>query len=327
MKHKNTSDIFIALAVVLSSLVLLAALFYAVVGFPVGAGRALYVDMPSITGLRVHSQVRYAGNPVGRITGIRTLDWQERTNPDCPIRLEIQVTEDLPALKVDSYASITADTILAEKFLDIAPGTASAAPLAQGQPIPAAPGTQIGDLLATGSRLLADLGALAAELRSDYPDFRSSLSGMFSSLDEVTTDAGSLMNNAQGLLTHAGGVLRNGDAAAGDLRALLAKADSLAGDADALVLKTDAVVGRADELLTGLDQLVSGQEGRWDQTLGDLRVTLQNLKVTSTYLKIFSDRVSREPWRLVWGTRRQVEIPTPEEILRTREEAVVPAGE
>lgn len=318
MKTKNTSDILVALAVVASSIVLLVALFYAVVGFQLGSGKTLYVDMPSITGLRVHSQVRYAGNPVGRIIGIRTLDWNERRNPECPIRLEVLVENDLPELKADSYASITADTILAEKFLDIAPGSVDAPLLAEGAPIPAAPGAQIGDLLATGSRLLADLGALAAELRSDYPDFRTSLSGVFSALNDVSDDAGKLLGQAETLFAQADGLLKTGDAAADELRALLAKADALAGDADKLVVKTDAVVGRTDALLSRIDDLVAGQDGKWDETISDLRVTLQNLKVTSTYLKIFSDRVSREPWRLVWGTRRVQEIPTPEEILRNR---------
>jgi ABC-type transporter Mla subunit MlaD len=327
LKQKNKTDILIALSVVLSSIVLLGALFFAVLGFPVGTGRLLNVDMPSITGLRVHSQVRYAGNPVGRITGIRTLGWEERGREGYPIRLDIQVNADLPELKEDSYASISADTILAEKFLDIAPGTERSMPLAAGAPIPAAPGTQMGDLLATGARLLGDIGALAAELRSDYPDFRSSLGGIFSSLNEVTDEAGLLMGKAESLFLEAGGVLETGDAAAGELRELLAKADALAGDADKLVSRTDAVVGRTDELLSRIDGLVAGQDGKWAETAGDLRVTLQNLKVTSTYLKIFSDRVSREPWRLVWGTRRTQEIPTPEEILRSRAPLPVPDGD
>jgi ABC-type transporter Mla subunit MlaD len=317
VKQKNTSDVVIALAVVLSSLVLLAALFYAVVGFPAATGRQLHVDMPSITGLRVHSQVRYAGNPVGRITGIRTLSWEERSNPAYPIRLEVQVENDLPELKVDSFASITSDTILAEKFLDISPGTESATALAEGQPIPAAPGAQVGDLLATGSRLLSDLAGLAAELRTDYPELRSSLAGVFSSLNDVSGEAGVLLENAGALLGQTDALVQKGDSAADELRALLAKADVLAGDAGALVEKTDAVVLQTDELLSRLDTLVAGQDGKWDQTISDLRVTLQNLKVTSAYLKIFSDRVGREPWRLVWGTRRNPEIPTPEEILKT----------
>jgi len=327
MKQKRSFDVLIALSVVLSSLVLLGALLFAVTGFPVGTGTRLAVDMPSITGLRVHSQVRYAGNAVGRIVGIRTLDWQERTNPEYPIRLEIILSGELPELKTDSYASIAADTILAEKFLNIAPGTPTAPPLAAGSPIPAAPGQQVGDLLASGSRLLSDLGSLVAELRSDYPQFRSSLAGVFTSADELTADAGALLEKASALFVQAGGVLESGDAAAGELQNLLAKADGLAGEANLLVQKTDGVVGRADLLLGRLDELVAGQDGKWDQTVTDLRVTLQNLKVTSAYLKIFSDRVSREPWRLVWGTRRSFDVPTPEEILKTPKRPAPPAGD
>lgn len=324
MKKNTSSDLLIALTVVLTSAVLLAALYFSLTGTSLSRGPEITIDLPSATGLRPHSQVRYAGNPAGHITSIRTLPWAERSQPEYAIRVVAQLRAPLPALKVDSYATISSDTILAEKFLDIAPGTESAPDLASGQPVPSAPGGNAGDLMAEGGRLLADLRAAVREVRADYPMLRDRLTGTFDQVDKLMDEANALLPKAHGVLAETQVLVGQGhDVASGlqkvtpELVTITQNAESLVKRLDSLVTTTNGLVSRLDKTVEGVAGIAggAGSGGEVVQSLGHLRTSLENLKITSTYLKIFSEEISRQPWRLIWGTRKRPEIPTPEEIL------------
>ena len=315
MKKQTPYNLFVALTVVLTSAVLLGALYFTLSGAGLGRGPTLIIDLPSVTGLRPHSQVRYAGNPVGRIVSIETLPWEQRSQPDFPIRLTARLENDLPTLKTDSYAVISADTVLAEKFLDISPGTASAPPLPEGQPVPAAPGGSMGDLMAEGGRLLADLRAMVAEVRRDYPGLRDRLTGTMESADSLLGEAAVLIDQAEGVLTQTSALITQGQKVATSLESAGPRVESLATEAEQLVRRLDAVAATADNLVGRMDRTLQGSSGGMDRSLGHLRSSLENLKVTSTYLKLFSEEISRQPWRLIWGNRRRPELPEPEEIL------------
>src|SRR5258708_20572619 len=76
---KNLSDYFVALSVIACSIVLLAALTFALSGYRLKKpARTLQIQYEDVTGIKVHSEVRYAGAPAGRVIAMRHLTSAER---------------------------------------------------------------------------------------------------------------------------------------------------------------------------------------------------------------------------------------------------------
>ena len=119
------SEFLIAVSVIVSSLVMLGALSLAISGVHFDRPKkVLTVDLPSAVGLTQEAAVRYAGTPVGKIRSMRPLNDEERsqTSPGCAIRLVLDIHQHLPTLRVGTTASIAADTVLGEKYLNLEPG-------------------------------------------------------------------------------------------------------------------------------------------------------------------------------------------------------------
>src|SRR3979490_2343453 len=71
---KNFSDYFVALSVIICSIVLLGALTFALSGYRLKKpARTLQIQYEDVTGTQVHSEVRYAGAPAGRVIAVRHL--------------------------------------------------------------------------------------------------------------------------------------------------------------------------------------------------------------------------------------------------------------
>src|SRR5437868_955785 len=72
---RNFSDYIVALAVIACSLVLLGALTIALSGYRLKKpARTLQIDYEDVTGIKLHSEVRYAGAPAGRVIAMRNLN-------------------------------------------------------------------------------------------------------------------------------------------------------------------------------------------------------------------------------------------------------------
>src|SRR3954462_12182462 len=99
---RNVSDYIVALAVIVCSLVLLAALTIALSGFRLKkAERTLQIDYEDVTGIKLHSEVRYAGAPAGRVIAMRHLTASERNasaNKRDAVRVTVTLDEKLPPL-------------------------------------------------------------------------------------------------------------------------------------------------------------------------------------------------------------------------------------
>ena len=115
------TDFLVAALVIVCSVVMLVALTIAISGTHLTAPKAtLTIDLPSAVGLDKQAEVRYAGANVGRIRTVRPLTDEERekVSPDCAIRVVADIHHHLPQLRVGTTASITADTVLGEKYLN-----------------------------------------------------------------------------------------------------------------------------------------------------------------------------------------------------------------
>src|SRR6266498_2320690 len=121
---RNLSDYFVAISVILCSLVLLGALTFALSGYRLKKPkRTLQINYEDVTGIKVNSEVRYAGAPAGRVIAMRHLTAKEREaspNKKDAVRVTVSVDEDIPPLPTDVIATLSSDTLLenANKLLD-----------------------------------------------------------------------------------------------------------------------------------------------------------------------------------------------------------------
>src|SRR5437879_6734269 len=77
---RNLSDYIVAISVIACSIILLGALTIALSGYRLKKPtRTLQINYEDVTGITVHSEVRYAGAPAGRVIAMRHLTAAERT--------------------------------------------------------------------------------------------------------------------------------------------------------------------------------------------------------------------------------------------------------
>src|SRR5712692_1773227 len=106
---KNLSDYIVALSVIACSIVLLAALTFALSGYRLRKpARTLQINYEDVTGIKVHSEVRYAGAPAGRVIAMRHLTAAERTaaaNKKDAVCVTVSLDDGIPPLPTDITAT------------------------------------------------------------------------------------------------------------------------------------------------------------------------------------------------------------------------------
>ena len=99
---RNVSDYLVALFVITCSIVLLAALTLALSGYHLKKPtRTLQINYEDVTGVKVNSEVRYAGAPAGRVIAMRHLTAQEReatANKKDAVRVTVSLDDGIPPL-------------------------------------------------------------------------------------------------------------------------------------------------------------------------------------------------------------------------------------
>ena len=166
---KVRSDILIAVAVVLCSLVLLGALSLAISGTDLNRPKGLLtIDLPNAVGLDRQAQVRYAGTIAGRIRSLRPLTDEERTkeSPGCSIRVVVEIRHPLPILRVGTTATVISDTVLAEKYLNLTPGPVNNPALPPGTILYAKHSANLDEVMASGKELLDGVNTLLTKNES-----------------------------------------------------------------------------------------------------------------------------------------------------------------
>jgi ABC-type transporter Mla subunit MlaD len=200
MKQTKLSDVLITLAVIGCSAILLAALSIALTGFSFGPSRTVDIDFGTVTGVKNNSEVRYAGKTIGRIASMRFLTPEEQlANPGKRVRVTARLDGEIPALLQGATATITSDTVLAEKFIDL-----RNADFTSGQSLPPPldltrdiiPGQSvvgIDDLTREGYRSVAAVSGLLTRLEQDYPDLHTRIGSLITRADESMESAESLL--------------------------------------------------------------------------------------------------------------------------------------
>ena len=282
---RNLSDYVVAISVILCSLVLLGALTVALSGYRLKKPkRTLQINYEDVTGIKVNSEVRYAGAPAGRVIAMRHLTAKEREaspNKMDAVRITVSLDEDIPPLPTDVTATLSSDTMLAPKFVALSAGT-------------------------PGGTTLADNAAIEG-----HPAY---------GLEQITAAAGPLFENANTLLDNLNATVTG---LKGDLDQFTPKlgplADSLKIDVDNLqnvITNFEGVAKGADKLFGTADTFISATDKQLREQLKQLHVVLLNLKVVTTHAKALVETLAEKPNRLIFSGKPATLTPE-SEILKS----------
>ncbi len=199
---RNFSDYLVALFVIACSVVLLGALTFALSGRQLKKPtRTLQINYEDVTGIKVNSEVRYAGAPAGRVIAMRHLSAQEREateNKKDAVRVTVSLDEGIPPIPADVTATLSSDTMLSPKFVALSAGTPGGQTLANNAAIEGHPAYGLeqitaaaGPLLDNANKLLNDLSATVTGLKKDLADFTPKLGPL---ADSLKLDVDNLQN-------------------------------------------------------------------------------------------------------------------------------------
>ena len=305
---KNFSDYIVALGVLACSLVLLVALTIALSGWrPLKAGRTVEIDYPDVTGIREHSQVRYAGAPAGTVVKIRLLNDEERNSTNwSAVRVTAQFFEGVPPLPNDVRASLSSDTLLGEKFIALSAGSPTAEKLADGAVLLGASGGSIDSLIESVGPLVQSLTPLL-----------ESVEKTLKSLDGVVVKAGGAVDAFKDGIGEA--LPRFSKLADGATQAV-ARVEKLVNDVDdpvkADLKKLQEALAQMQQTLGTADKMLTRTDRNLDGRMQELSVVLQNLKVATTNAKSLTKTLAEKPNRLLFSSKPEP-LPTEAEILRS----------
>jgi len=311
---KGATDVWVALAVIACSAVLFSALALALSGnFIVPGASHVLVRFPDVTGINVSSQVRYGGARAGVVSRVRMLNQEERAgDPTNLVEVTLKLSPDVPPLTKNTRVTIASETLLSDKFILLAGDPAAGEPLGPQTVLQGTPPTTFDQLARNidssleGLRKL--LGGGTGDLLSRIDGLVGQSEGVLAGLQPVVADAGAVMGDAKVTLTHA-------RAAADDLRTLLSTNKDGIGRA---VTRIDSAAGSLSSLALKGEALIRDNESNLNRSLASMRITADNLKVTSTYSKFLLNHLAERPNRLLWSSRPQA-LPTEEEILSSRQ--------
>ena len=282
---RNLSDYFVALFVVVCSIVLLAALTFALSGYRLKKPtRTLQINYEDVTGIKVNSEVRYAGAPAGRVIAMRHLTAAEReasANKKDAVRVTVSLNEGIPPLPTDVTATLSSDTMLSPKFVALSAGT-------------------------PGGQTLANNASIEG-----HPAY---------GLEQITAAAGPLFENANKLINNLDGTVTGLKKDLGEFTPKLGPlADSLKVDVDNLqnvITNLEGVEKGANTMFGTADTFIKSTDKQLQEQLKQLHVTLLNLKVVTTYAKQLVETLAQKPNRIIFSGKPATLTPEAE-ILRS----------
>jgi len=291
---KNFSDYVVALSVIACSLVLLAALTMALSGFRLKkATRTLQIDFEDVTGVKLHSEVRYAGAQAGRVIAMRHLSRDQResaTNKRNAVRVTVSLADEIPPLPADVIATLSSDTLLAPMFVALSAGTPGGEPLANNAVIEGHPAYGIQQIAAAAGPLVDNANKLIASLTATA----GNLDGTITS---VRNDLGQILPKISPVL----------DVAKIDLEEL-----------QRIIKGLDDVEKNANTVFENAGKFVGNTDKQLQEQMRELRVILLNLKVVSTHAKALTQSLGEKPNRIIFSGKG-ITLTPEAEILKSKE--------
>jgi ABC-type transporter Mla subunit MlaD len=317
---KNLSDYLVAFAVIACSLVLLGALTYALSGgFVTKSDRTLEIDYPDVSGIKLHSDVRYAGAPAGAVTKIRLLTFAEREAAEDAetkrnaVRVTVTLLKDLPPLPSDVRASLSSETMLSEKFVALSAGTPTAPKLANGAWLQGHSGGGLDGLFEAIGPLADSLPPLLHTAEDILHSMTPLLKKTTDAVDAVKLTVSEISPRANKLLEGLKATSDSADVAIKNIDKLVDGPNSPV-KTDLAELKETLL--KMQQTLGSVGQLVGRTDKNLDGRMQELSVVLQNLKVATTHAKALTQAIGERPNRLIFSGKPQ-KLPTEDEIIRS----------
>jgi ABC-type transporter Mla subunit MlaD len=282
---RNLSDYIVAISVIVCSLVLLGALTVALSGYRLKKPtRTLQINYEDVTGVKLNSEVRYAGAPAGRGVAMRHLTAKEREaspNKKDAVRVTVSLDERIPPLPIDVAATLSSDTLLSPKFVALSAGTPGGKTLANNAAIEGHPAYGLeqitaaaGPLFENANKLLDNLNVTVTHLKTDLDQFTPKLGPL---ADSLKVDVDNLQNVVKNL--------------------------------DTLAKGADTVLGTADTFISTTDKQLQEQ-------MKQLHVVLLNLKVVTTHAKALVETLAEKPNRIIFSGK-PAKLTPESEILKS----------
>jgi ABC-type transporter Mla subunit MlaD len=291
---RNLSDYFVALSVIVCSAVLLAALTIALSGYRLKKPtRTLQIDFEDVTGVKLHSEVRYAGAPAGRVIAIRHLSADQResaANKRSAVRVTVSLADEIPALPADVIATLSSDTLLAPMFVALSAGTPGGDTLANNALIEGHPAYGIQQIAAAAGPLVDNANKLIDSLNATVGNLDTTISNVRNDLGQVLPKISPVLDVARIDLEELGRIIKG---------------------LDEVEKNANAVFENAGKFLGNTDKQLQDQ-------MRELRVILLNLKVVSTHAKAITETLGEKPSRIIFSGKGNKLTPE-SEILQSKE--------
>ena len=291
---RNFSDYLVAIAVIICSAVLLGALTVALSGYRLKKpARTLQIDYEDVAGIKVHSEVRYAGAPAGRVIAMRHLSAAQRVaepNKKDAVRVTIELSDSVPPLPSDIAASLGSDTMLSPKFVALSAGTPGKAVLPNNATMEGAPSYgieqitgAIGPVLTNANKLIDNLNGTVTNLNGTVTSVKNDLGGFLPKLSPVAekakVDLEELRKTIQGL---------------------------------------NGIEVKASNVFTTADTFVGSTDRQLHEQMRELHVILLNLKVITTHAKALVDTLAEKPNRIIFSGKANKLTPE-DQIIKSRQ--------
>ena len=291
---RSLSDYLVALSVIICSAVLLGALTIALTGFRFKKPtRTLQIDFEDVTGVKLHSEVRYAGAPAGRVIAMHHLTPEQRAegaNKRNAVRVTVNLLEELPPLPSDVIATLSSDTLLSPMFVALSAGTAGGDTLANNAIIEGHPAYGIQQIAAAAGPLIDNANKLIDSLNATAGNLNTTVTSVRTNLDDFMPKISPVLDTAKTDLE--------------ELQRIIKGLDEVEKNANSVFDTAGKFVGNTDKQL--------------QEQLKELRVILLNLKVVSTHAKALTQELAEKPSRIIFSGKTQTLTPE-NEILKSKE--------
>ncbi|MEY2585226.1 MAG: hypothetical protein QOD80_1252, partial [Verrucomicrobiota bacterium] len=262
---RNLSDYVVAISVIICSVILLAALTMALSGFRLKKPtRTLQIDFEDVTGVKLHSEVRYAGAAAGRVIAMRHLSREQREageNKRKAVRVTVSLMDEVPPLPADVIATLSSDTLLSPMFVALSAGTPGGETLANNAVIEGHTAYGIQQIAAAAGPLIDNANKLIDSLKATVGNLDGTISNVRNDLGTVLPKIAPVLDVAKIDLE--------------ELQRIIKGLDDVEKNANAVFENAGKFVGTTDKQI--------------QEQMKELRVILLNLKVVSTHAKALTE--------------------------------------
>ena len=291
---RNLSDYVVALSVIICSAILLAALTIALSGFRFKKpSRTLQIDFEDVTGVKLHSEVRYAGAAAGRVIAMRHLSREQREageNKRKAVRVTVSLMDEIPPLPADVIATLSSDTLLSPMFVALSAGTPGGDTLANNAVIDGHTAYGIQQIAAAAGPLIDNANKLIDSLNATVGNLDGTITNVRNDLGQVLPKISPVLDVAKIDLE--------------ELQRIIKGLDDVEKNANAVFDSAGKFVGNTDKQI--------------QEQLKELRVILLNLKVVSTHAKALTETLAEKPSRIIFSGKTQKLTPE-SDILKSKE--------